>query len=157
MSKSLVAFFSASSVTKRTAKKLAAVTGSDLYEIRPAVSYTGADLNWQDKHSRSSREMNDPFSRPELADKNANIMAYDRIFLGFPIWWGVAPTIVNTFLESYDFSGKTIILFATSGGSGMGRTASVLAPSCPGANIISGRILNGSLSEAELKQWAESV
>ena len=84
-------------------------------------------------------------------------MAYDRIFLGFPIWWGVAPTIVNTFLESYDFSGKTIILFATSGGSGMGRTASVLAPSCPGANIISGRILNGSRSEAELEQWAESV
>ena len=157
MSKSLVAFFSASGVTKRAAQKLAAVTGSDLYEIRPAVSYTSADLNWQDKHSRSSREMNDPFSRPELADKNANILAYDRIFLGFPIWWGAAPTIINTFLESYDFSGKTIILFATSGGSGMGRTASVLAPSCPGANIAGGRILNGSLSEAELKQWAESV
>ena len=154
MSKTLVAFFSASGTTKRVAERLAAATGSDLYEIKPAVSYTSADLNWQDKHSRSSVEMNDPSSRPELADSETDVAAYDRIFLGFPIWWGVAPTIVNTFLESYDFSGKTIVLFATSGGSGMGRTAAVLAPSCPGAKIAGGRILNGSSSEAELKQWA---
>ena len=123
MSKTLVAFFSASGTTKRVAEKLAAAIGSDLYEIKPAVPYTRADLNWQDKHSRSSVEMNDPSSRPELADYNANPANYDLIFLGFPIWWYTAPRIIRSFLESYDFTGKTITLFATSGGSGLGKTA----------------------------------
>lgn len=157
MSKTLVAFFSAGGTTKRVAKKLASAIGGDLYEIKPAVPYTGADLNWQDKHSRSSVEMNDPSSRPEPADKNADISEYDRIFLGFPIWWYTAPSIIRSFLESYDFNGKTIILFATSGGSGLGKTAEELAPCCPGAKIVSGRLLNGNPSEAALKQWAESL
>lgn len=115
MSKTLVAYFSASGTTKRTAERLAQAAGADLYEIKPAVPYTSADLNWMDKKSRSTIEMQDPSSRPELADKDADIASHDRIFLGFPIWWYVAPTIINTFLESYDFSGKEIILFATSG------------------------------------------
>ena len=108
MSKTLVAYFSASGTTKHAAERLAAATGSDLYAIKPAVPYTSADLNWQDKQSRSSVEMNDPSSRPELADADADIAAYDRIFLGFPIWWYTAPHIIRTFLESYDFAGKTI-------------------------------------------------
>ncbi len=157
MSKTLVAFFSASGTTKRVAEKLASATGSDLYEIRPAVPYTRADLNWQDKRSRSSLEMNDPSSRPELADKDANIAAYDRIFLGFPIWWYTAPAIVRSFLESYDFTGKSIVLFATSGGSGLGKTAKELSSSCPGAKIVNGQLLNGNPSENALKQWAESL
>ena len=156
MSKTLVAFFSASGNTKRVAEKLAAAIDSDLYEIKPAVPYTSADLNWRDRHSRSSVEMNDPSSRPELADYHANIAGYDRIFLGFPIWWYTAPTIVRSFLESYDFTGKTIILFATSGGSGLGKTAKELASSCPGAAIEDGRLFNGNPAEAALKQWAES-
>lgn len=157
MSKTLVAFFSASGTTKRVAEKLASATGSDLYEIKPAIPYTRADLNWQDKRSRSSLEMNDPSSRPELADKNADVAAYDRIFLGFPIWWYTAPAIVRSFLESYDFTGKTIVLFATSGGSGLGKTAKELASSCPGAKIVNGQLLNGNPSENALKQWAESL
>lgn len=156
MNKTLVAFFSASGNTKRVAEKLAAAIDSDLYEIKPAVPYTSADLNWQDRHSRSSVEMNDPSSRPELTDYHANIAGYDRIFLGFPIWWYTAPTVVRSFLESYDFTGKTIILFATSGGSGLGKTAKELASSCPGAAIEDGRLLNGNPAEAALKQWAES-
>lgn len=156
MSKTLVAFFSASGNTKRVAEKLAAAIDSDLYEIKPAVPYTSADLNWRDRHSRSSVEMNDPSSRPELADYHANIAGYDRIFLGFPIWWYTAPTIVRSFLESYDFTGKTIILFATSDGSGLGKTAKELASSCPGAAIEDGRLLSGNSAEAALKQWAES-
>ena len=157
MEKNLVAFFSASGTTKRAAEKLAAATNSILYEIKPAVPYTSADLNWLDKQSRSSVEMNDPSSRPELADTDANIAAYDRIFLGFPIWWYTAPHIIRTFLESYDFTGKAIILFATSGGSGLGKTAKELAASCPGAAIVSGGMLNGNPSEASLKHWAENL
>ena len=155
--KTLVAFFSASGVTGRAAEKLAAAAGGDLYEIRPAVPYTRADLNWQDKRSRSSVEMANPASRPELADTDAPVAGYDRIFLGFPIWWYTAPTIIRTFLESYDFSGKTIILFATSGGSGLGKTAKELASSCPGAKIVEGKLLNGRLSESELKEWASGL
>lgn len=155
--KTLVAFFSASGVTRRAAEKLAAAVGGDLYEIRPAVPYTRADLNWQDKRSRSSMEMNDPASRPELADTDAPVAGYDRIFLGFPIWWYTAPTIIHSFLESYDFSGKTIILFATSGGSGLGKTAKELASSCPGAKVVEGKLLNGRLSESELKEWASGL
>ena len=120
MSKKIVAFFSASGATRKLAKNLSEVAGADIYEIKPAVTYTGKDLNWNDKNSRSSVEMQNPDSRPELADKNFKIADYDVIFIGFPIWWYVAPHIINSFLESYDFSGKTIVLFATSGGSGFG-------------------------------------
>lgn len=157
MSKTLVAFFSASGVTRQVAQKLAAAAQADLYEIKPAVPYTQADLNWRDKSSRSSVEMQDPSSRPQLADTDAKIEQYDRILLGYPIWWYMAPTIINTFLESYDFSGKSIILFATSGGSGFGKSVKELSPSCPNAMIREGRMLNGNPSEQELRQWVESL
>ena len=155
MSKTLVAYFSAGGTTAGVAKDLASAIHADLYEIRPAVPYTQADLNWMDKKSRSSVEMTDKSSRPKLSDTDANIGAYDTIYLGFPIWWYVAPTIINTFLESYDFSGKKIVLFATSGGSGFGKAVAGLAPSVSAnTEIIEGRILN---SASELKRWEESL
>ena len=158
MSKTLVAYFSASGTTARVAKELAQAVGADLYEIRPAVPYTKADLNWMDKNSRSTVEMNDKSSRPALADRDANIAAHDTILLGFPIWWYVAPTIINTFLESYDFSGKKIVLFATSGGSGFGRTVAGLKPSVAAdIVIVGGKLLNGRQTAESLKAWAESV
>ena len=153
----LVAYFSASGTTAKAAKALAKASGADLYEIKPAVPYTSTDLNWMDKRSRSSVEMNDKHSRPALADTDAPVAGYDVIFLGFPIWWYTAPTIINTFLESYDFTGKTIVLFATSGGSGLGKSAAGLRPSAPGARIVDGRLLNGRLSENELKSWIEKM
>ena len=154
MSQTLVAYFSASGVTKRVAQNLAVAAEADIYEIRPAVPYTRADLNWMDKNSRSTIESKDRSSRPELADKDADIAAYDRVFVGFPIWWYTAPAIIKTFLESYDFSGKTIVLFATSGGSGLGNTAKDLEQSCPGAVIREGKLLNGNPSREALKEWA---
>lgn len=158
MKKALVAYFSASGVTAKAAKALAGAAGADLYEIKPKVPYTQADLNWMDKRSRSSIEMNDKASRPPLADTDARIADYDVIFLGFPIWWYVAPTIVNTFLESYDFSGKTIVLFATSGGSGLGRSAAGLRGSVAAdARIVDGRMLNGRLDEKELRAWVDKL
>ncbi len=158
MNKALVAYFSASGTTARAAKELAQAAGADIYEIRPAVPYTKADLNWMDKKSRSSMEMNDRSSRPALADQDANIAAYNTILLGFPIWWYVAPTIINSFLESYDFSGKKIILFATSGGSGFGNAVAGLKPSVAlDTAIIEGKLLNGSLSEVDLKTWVENI
>lgn len=157
MNKALVAYFSASGVTAAVAKDLAQAAGADLYEIRPAVPYTRADLIWTDKNSRSSVEMRDPASRPALADHDAPVAGHDTILLGFPIWWYVAPTIINTFLESYDFSGKTIILFATSGGSGFGKTLQALSPSCPGAILKEGRLLNGRPSVTALKKWVASL
>lgn len=157
MSKTLVAYFSASGTTAKAAKNLAEAAGADLYEIKPAVPYTRADLNWMDKKSRSSTEMNDKSSRPALADKDANISDYDTILLGFPIWWYVAPTIINTFLESYDFAGKKIVLFATSGGSGFGKTVQILVPSCPGAVIKEGKLLNGRSSVDDLKKWVDTL
>ena len=153
----LIAYFSATCTTAKAAMTLAKAVGGDLYEIRPAVPYTGADLNWMDKNSRSSVEMRDPSSRPALADTGAPVEGHDVIFLGFPVWWYVAPTILNTFLEAYDFSGKTIVLFATSGGSGLGKSAAGLQKSAPGAKIVDGRMLNGRLDEAELKAWAEGL
>lgn len=155
--KLLVAYFSASGVTAKAAKKLAEAVQADLYEIKPEVPYTRADLNWMDKNSRSSIEMNDKTSRPAITGRVADMKEYDIVFVGFPIWWYVAPTIINTFLESYDFSGKTIIPFATSGGSGMGQTNENLKPSCPKATLMPGKMLNGRLSEDELKKWAESM
>ena len=140
MSKKLTAYFSASGKTASIAKKLSEKAKADLYEIKPAVPYTSADLNWQNKQSRSSVEMSDHSSRPVLADNNADISAYDTVYIGFPVWWYIAPTIINSFLESYDFSGKKIILFATSGGSGFGKTVENLLPSAPGAEIIEGKV-----------------
>ena len=153
----LVAYFSASGVTARAAGLLAGAVGADLYEIKPAVPYTRADLNWMDKQSRSSVEMQDKSSRPALADTDAPVAEHDVIFLGFPVWWYVAPTILNTFLEAYDFTGKTIVLFATSGGSGLGKSAEGLKGSAPGARILNGKMLNGRQSERELKAWVEGL
>lgn len=153
MSKKLVTYFSASGVTKRYAEKVSKVTGADLFEIKPAIPYTNADLNWQNSSSRSSVEMKNPDSRPEIAEKLPDMDSYDTVFVGFPIWWYVAPTIINTFLESYDFSGKTVVLFATSGGSGMGKTAEVLRKICPGADIKEGKVLNG-MSDEKIAKWA---
>jgi flavodoxin len=157
MSKKLVAYFSASGVTRKTAEALAEAVNADLYEIKPEIPYTQTDLNWQDKKSRSSIEMEDKAFRPAIADKNANIEAYDIVFVGFPIWWYVAPTIINTFLESCDFAGKTIILFATSGSSDFGKTAQELKGSVSATTIITeGKILIGKQTNADITAWAES-
>lgn len=129
MPKTLVTYFSASGVTKKKAEKIAKNLCADLFEIKPKVAYTKADLNWMDKKSRSSIEMADKSSRPEIADDDAHIENYDVVYVGFPIWWYIAPTIINTFLERYDFSGKKIVLFATSGGSGWGKTIDNIKPS----------------------------
>lgn len=152
MSKILVAYFSASGVTKKVAEKLAALVNADIHEIKPKVPYTKADLNWMDKKSRSSVEMNDKTFRPEIVKEDLNLSSYDTILLGFPIWWYVAPTIINTFLENYDFSGKRIVLFATSCGSGFGNTIKELKPSAADAEIVEGKILNRA-SDDQLKEW----
>lgn len=153
----LVAYFSATGATAKAARMLADAVGGELYEIKPAVPYTSADLDWTDKRSRSSVEMNDKQSRPALKDTGAPVAGYDVVFLGFPIWWYVAPTIINSFLEAHDFSGKTIVLFATSGGSGLGKSAAGLRSSAPGAKIVDGRMLNGRLNEGELKAWVSGL
>ena len=158
MSKKLVAYFSASGKTAKVADMLADAVGADIYEIRPEVPYTKADLNWMNKKSRSSVEMDDKAFRPAIADKNAKIDQYDTIFLGFPIWWYVAPTIINTFLESYDFSGKKIILFATSGSSGFGKTVEELKVSVPAScEIIEGKLLNGKQTIPKIREWTETL
>ena len=158
MSNNLVAFFSASGVTENVAKLLAVATNADLFEIKPEVPYTKADLNWQDENSRSSVEMKNKSSRPAIAEGNAKVEEYDVIFLGFPIWWYVAPTIINTFLESYDFAGKTIILFATSGSSGFGETVEGLKGSVDSTTVIKeGKILNGSQSLDSIKDWVATL
>mgnify|MGYP000047968792 CR=1 FL=1 len=142
MSKKLVAFFSASGTTKKVAQMIAEEVKADLFEIEPKVPYTKADLDWMNKKSRSSVEMSDKKYRPEIMKKEMDMSSYDEILLGFPIWWYVAPTIINTFLEAYDFSGKKIVLFATSGGSGFGNTVKELQPSAPDAVITEGSLLN---------------
>ena len=156
MGKKLVAYFSASGTTKKTAQLIAKATGADLYEITPKVAYTEADLNWMDKKSRSSVEMNDKKFRPEVEDKDAHIAEYDEIILGFPIWWYVAPTIVNTFLEKYDFTGKKIVLFATSGGSGFGNTVSELKISAHDAVIVEGKVFHKAAKQ-EIAEWVRSI
>ena len=157
MSKTLVAFFSASGSTRKLADTLAEVLGADTYEIKPATPYTGKDLNWNDSKSRSSVEMADKNSRPELAE-TADVSAYDTIFLGFPIWWYVAPHIINSFLESYDFNGKTIVLFATSGGSGFGETLNQLKPSCKGSvKWIVGQVFRGRVDKSTLTAWVKTL
>lgn len=154
--KILVAYFSATGTTRNAAQALAEAAHADIYEIKPKVPYTKEDLNWTDEKSRSCTEMGDPNSRPAIADQNAEAENYDLIFLGYPVWWYVAPTIINTFLESYDFAGKTIVLFATSGGSGFGETVKKLENSCSDTAVIKeGRILNGNYSKAELAAWIE--
>lgn len=154
MSKKLVVFFSASGITKKVAQKLAKAIDADLFEIQPNPPYTKADLDWTDPNSRSSIEMKNKASRPAIAGKLPDITAYDTVFIGFPIWWYVAPTIINTFLESYTWTGKTIVPFATSGSSGMGKTNQYLAPSCPGAVLKEGKRFATNVSEEELKMWA---
>ncbi len=156
MGKKLVAYFSASRVTKATAERLAKAAGADIFEIKPAVPYTRADLDWTNQKSRSSVEMNDPDSRPEISERLSNMADYDVVFIGFPVWWYVAPVIINTFMESYDFSGKTLIPFATSGGSGMGKSVEILKILCPNANWEEGKMLN-HVSETELKKWLDSI
>lgn len=140
MSRKLVAYFSATGTTAKVAETLADAIGADIYEIEPKIPYTETDLNWRDANSRSSVEMNDPHSRPAIAGKRDNMSDYDTIFVGFPIWWYVAPTIINTFLESYDMAGKTIIPFATSGSSGMGKTNEKLLVSCTEAKLLEGKV-----------------
>lgn len=155
MSRKLVAYFSASGVTAKVAETLSDALGADLFEIVPKVRYMKADLDWRDKSSRSTIEMNDPTSRPEIEALRDNVADYDTIYVGFPIWWYVAPTIINTFLESYDLVGKTIIPFATSGGSGMGKTNEKLIPSCAGAKLLEGKVFNANATRQELADWAK--
>ena len=155
--KNLVAYFSATGTTRRLANNLAQVLGADIAEIKPQTTYSGKDLNWNDSKSRSSVEMEDKTSRPALAEK-ADVAAYDTIFLGFPIWWYVAPHIVNSFLESADFSGKTIVLFATSGGSGFGNTLAELKPSCDSSvKWIEGRVFRGHVDNDSLNAWVKQL
>ena len=155
-SKTLVAYFSATGTTMEAASKLAKVVDADLFEIVPEVLYTPADLNWRDKSSRSTLEMEDKSSRPAIASKVENMAQYDTVFVGYPIWWYIAPTIINTFLEQYDFTGKTVIPFFTSGGSGAGETMKYLRPSAPGANWVEPKNLN-YMSESEMKSWVNSL
>lgn len=156
MKKRVVAYFSASGVTKKVAEMIAEALSCDIHEIVPKVAYTKADLDWMDKSSRSSVEMKDKSIRPELAKDNDDIEAYDEIILGFPIWWYVAPTIINTFLEKYDLKGKKIVLFATSGGSGFGNTVKELAPSAPGAVIEEGKLLNRATKQ-EISEFVNAL
>jgi len=155
MSKTLVAYFSASGVTRRLAERLAGTIGADIHEIVPEEPYTSADLDWQNPRSRSSVEMKDTTSRPAVASTVDDMDQYDTIFVGFPIWWYVAPTIINTFLEQYDLAGKTVVPFATSGMSGMGNTNARLADSCKGALLKEGKRFDANAREGELKSWAD--
>lgn len=158
MTKKLVAFFSASGSTRKLSNTLAEILGADTYEIKPETPYTGKDLNWNNSQSRSSVEMADINSRPVLADKSAKIADYDTIFLGFPIWWYVAPHIINSFLESYDFSGKTIVIYATSGGSGFGETLSQLKTSCSDSTLwVQGKVFRGRVDKNTLSEWVKSL
>ena len=155
--KTLVAYFSASGITASVAKEVASAANADLYEIKPGVRYTSADLNWMDKKSRSSVEMSNPASRTEIVKDLPDLSQYDTVIIGFPIWWYVAPTIINTFLESGDFSGKKIALFATSGGSGFGKTVQNLKPSVDAsAQFVSEKLLNGA-TPADIKAWGDTL
>ena len=158
MKKALVAYFSASGVTAKAAEEIAAADGADLFEIRPAVPYTAEDLDWRNRQSRSSLEMADPDCRPAIAEGVGNIAAYDTVFVGFPIWWGREPSVVDTFLESCDFTGKRIIPFCTSGGSGIGKTAERIRSLVgEGVCVDEGRRIGGDMSEEDLKLWTEGL
>lgn len=154
--KALVAYFSASGVTAAAAKRVAGIAEADLFEIKPTVSYTAADLDWMNSKSRSSVEMKNKSFRPSISGRVNNMAAYDTLFVGFPIWWYVAPTIINTFLESYDLSGKRIILFATSGGSDFGKTVEELQPSCPNARITHCKLIN-RMSNGQIEEWLNTI
>ena len=154
MSKALVAYFSATGRTRKVAEALAQAKGAELYEIKPEVEYEKADLNWMNRKSRSSVEMNDKSSRPAIVTGDMDVAGYDTVYLGFPIWWYVAPTLINTFLEAYDFSGKTVVLFATSGSSGFGNTVAELKPSAPGAVIREAKVTSGMITDAKVKALA---
>ena len=153
----LVAYFSASGSTAKLAKTLSAAADAALYEIKPAVAYERRDLNWMDKKSRSTVEMQDPSCRPALADAAAPVSAADVIFLGFPIWWYREPSLIDSFLETYDFSGKTIVPFFTSGGSGLGEGQGRIEKLARGAKVLPGRRFSARASEGELKGWIESL
>ena len=155
MSKVLVAYFSASGVTAKVAKRLSNVIGADLYEIMPESPYTNADLNWQDKQSRSSVEMNDRNSRPAIGNTVTDMDKYDVVFVGFPIWWYREPSIIDTFMEAYSFDGKTVIPFATSGSSGMGDSSNNMQNLAKGAKVVQGKRFGSNAPEDELKAWAE--
>ena len=158
MSKKLVTYFSATGTTANVAAMLADAVGADIHEIRPKFPYSKADLNWMNKQSRSTIEMNNKAFRPEIEHSDLKLEMYDVIFLGFPIWWYVAPTIINTFLESYNFSGKKIILFATSGGSKFGKTVEELKVSVPDScEIIEGKLLNGKQTIPAIREWTETL
>ena len=157
MSKVLVAYFSASGVTAKVASNLAKAVGADLFEIVPEVPYTKADLNWMSKKSRSSVEMADRSSRPAIAARVDDMKQYDTVFVGFPVWWYREPSIIDTFMESYDFSGKTVIPFATSGSSGLGDSYKNLQALAPGANVKDGKRFKTSTPETVLKEWADEV
>ncbi len=157
MTSKLVAYFSASGTTERVAKDLAGAIGADLFEIAPVEPYTSADLDWQDKQSRSTIEMNDESCRPAITGSVDNMVQYDAVFVGFPVWWYVEPRIIDTFLEAYDFSGKTVVPFATSGGSGLGKAPQRMQELVPGAQVLAGKLLNGRPSATELRAWAENL
>lgn len=151
----LVAYFSATGTTAEVAKKLAQATAADLFAIEPSQPYTAKDLDWTDKQSRSSLEMKDTSSRPAIANKVNDMARYDVVFVGFPIWWYREPSIIDTFMESYDFAGKTVIPFATSGSSGMGNSADLIQALAPQAKVLAGKRFKSDVSEQELKAWAE--
>ena len=153
----LVAYFSATGTTARVARNLAEAIGADLFEIVPEQPYSAADLDWRDKNSRSSHEMDDESCRPAIVSRMDNMDTCDTVFVGFPIWWYVEPRIVDTFLEAYDFAGKTIVPFATSGSSGLGKAPQRMATLAPGATVLEGRMLNGNPDAEELRAWAESI
>lgn len=157
MGRKLVAYFSASGVTAKVAETLAEAIGADIFEIEPEIPYSAKDLDWTNKKSRSSIEMSDPSSRPAIARARDNMDDYDTVFVGFPIWWYVAPTIVNTFLESHDMTGKTIVPFATSGGSGIGKTNEKLQLSCPNSKLLEGRVFKQSASKADMVAWVDGL
>ena len=156
MSNKLVAYFSATGKTAKVAEKLATPIGADIYEIKPEVKYTKADLNWMNKKSRSSVEMNDKSIRPAIITGDVDVSGYDTIYLGFPIWWYVAPTVINTFLEAYDFTGKKIVLFATSGSSGFGNTLAELQPSAPSAMFTESMVLTGIITEGKIQKLLDA-
>ena len=157
MSNKLVVYFSATGKTECLAKQLAQTVEADLFEIQPQVPYTEADLDWEDPNSRSTVEMKDPKSRPAIANKVENMEEYDTVYVGFPIWWYVAPTIINTFLESYDFSEKAVVVFATSGGSGFGNTMEALEGSCPGAMLVKSAVFPSDITKEELSVWVRAL
>lgn len=155
MSKSLVAYFSASGVTAKIAEKLSSAIGADLFEIKPEIAYTQADLDWQNSNSRSSVEMKDVNCRPAVASKVDDMTRYDVVFVGFPVWWYREPSVIDTFMESYDFSGKTVVPFATSGMSPIGNSGKNMKSLAKGANVVEGKRFPVNVSADELKKWAD--